>query len=228
MTDSSVRAEFVDAAYRAITAHGSGVSMDDIAREAGSSKPRLYRNFADKDDLYRAVAQRMSDDIYRRVRPDFNFVLSAPRVALREAISCYADVIAANPAVFRFLSLGASQSNGRSAGVPIGIGHDIANRMAAIARDVLGSAVPDLTGVEMTVYAGVGAVLSATDQWLESAPNIDETTIAGFVDDLSPLVWGLLDGFLRHRGIALDPDQPMFVSLAALLAGNPTNESTDL
>ncbi len=227
MTDSNVRAEFVAAAYRAITAHGSGVSMDDIAKEAGSSKPRLYRNFADKDDLYAAIAQQMSDDIYRRIRPDFNFVLSPPRAALNEAITCYAGVIAANPAVFRFLSDTRSQPNGRRAGFSLGIGHDIANRVSTIAEDVLGSAVTDVSGVEMTAHAAVGAVLSATDQWLDSVPAIDESSVARFVAELSPLVWGLLDAFLRHRGIELDPDEPMFVSLAALRAGRAESESTD-
>src|SRR3954452_21557267 len=51
------RAELVAAARAAIDPHGPGASIAEIATSAGVSKPVLYRYFADKDDLYRAVGQ---------------------------------------------------------------------------------------------------------------------------------------------------------------------------
>ncbi|MGH3547151.1 MAG: TetR/AcrR family transcriptional regulator [Pseudonocardiaceae bacterium] len=45
------RAALVQAAMRAIRQHGPDVAMDDIATEAGVSKPILYRHFLDKGGL---------------------------------------------------------------------------------------------------------------------------------------------------------------------------------
>ena len=51
------RAVLVQAAVRAIRRHGPDVAMEDIATEAGGSKPILYRHFHDKGDLYMAVSE---------------------------------------------------------------------------------------------------------------------------------------------------------------------------
>ncbi|MGL5442473.1 MAG: TetR/AcrR family transcriptional regulator, partial [[Mycobacterium] stephanolepidis] len=58
------REELLDAAFRAIDATGSTVSMDDIAREAGVAKPKLYRYFEDKADLHSAVLERVQDMVW--------------------------------------------------------------------------------------------------------------------------------------------------------------------
>lgn len=49
------RRELVEAALRAIRAHGAGVGMDEIAAEAGTSKTVVYRHLGDRVGLYRAV-----------------------------------------------------------------------------------------------------------------------------------------------------------------------------
>src|SRR5947209_14328014 len=51
------RTELVAAAVSAIDEHGPAASIAEMAASAGVSKPVLYRYFADKDDLYRAVGQ---------------------------------------------------------------------------------------------------------------------------------------------------------------------------
>ena len=53
------REELIDAAVVAISRHGAAVGMDQIASVANTSKPVIYRYFADKNDLYRAVSQRV-------------------------------------------------------------------------------------------------------------------------------------------------------------------------
>jgi AcrR family transcriptional regulator len=51
------RTALVQAAMRAIRRYGPDVAMEDIASEAGVSKPILYRYFLDKGDLYMAVSE---------------------------------------------------------------------------------------------------------------------------------------------------------------------------
>src|SRR5947209_3891593 len=63
------RAQLVQAAVRAIRAHGPGVGMGVIAAEAGVTKPVLYRMFTDRADLYLAVGQHMAADFLTRLAP---------------------------------------------------------------------------------------------------------------------------------------------------------------
>src|SRR5581483_431520 len=53
------RVELIDAAIVAVKRHGTDVGMDQIAAIARTSKPVIYRYFTDKNDLYRAVGQRV-------------------------------------------------------------------------------------------------------------------------------------------------------------------------
>ncbi len=209
---SRARDEFVDAAYRVIDSGGPNPSMNDIAREAGATKPRLYRQFADKADLYSAVAQRMADEVYTLAVSDFNFLLDAPVSALRHAITGYADVVGRHPNVFRFLAQSRTTPEDSSAAPPLDIGRDIATRFSTVAETILKSVDADTTGIDYACRAAVGAVLAATDLWLDD----QELEPAEFVDQLSALVWGLLDAFLRRKEIDLDGEEPIFVALARL------------
>ncbi|MCU1657870.1 MAG: regulatory protein TetR, partial [Pseudonocardiales bacterium] len=57
------REELIDAAVLAIGRHGASVGMDQIASVANTSKPVIYRYFADKNDLYRAVSLRAVGEV---------------------------------------------------------------------------------------------------------------------------------------------------------------------
>src|SRR5690606_36511130 len=57
------RQELLDAAVVTIRRDGAGVSMEDIAHEAGITKPILYANFGDKAGLADALAKRFTRDL---------------------------------------------------------------------------------------------------------------------------------------------------------------------
>src|ERR1043165_9191610 len=67
-----VRAEIVDAAFRAIDRLGPDVSLREIAEEAGTAKPKIYRHFTDKSDLFQAIGQRMRDMLWSAIIPSVN------------------------------------------------------------------------------------------------------------------------------------------------------------
>ena len=52
------RGELLDVADEVMQRDGPHVSMDDIASEAGITKPVLYRHFGDKDGLFQALTER--------------------------------------------------------------------------------------------------------------------------------------------------------------------------
>ena len=68
------RQRLVTAAREAFAAHGTDVSLDEIARRAGVGPTTLYRHFADKDDLVVAVL----DDLMASVRDDAAAVADIP------------------------------------------------------------------------------------------------------------------------------------------------------
>lgn len=74
------RAELVEAAVRAIGRKGHDVGMDDIAAEAGISKPVLYRHFSDKSELYLAVGEWGTQLLMQRLKPLFDEGGSPTRV----------------------------------------------------------------------------------------------------------------------------------------------------
>src|ERR687895_267285 len=63
------RDELLDVADRVVQARGTNVSMDELASEAGITKPVLYRHFGDKDGLYEALTRRYIDELASALRP---------------------------------------------------------------------------------------------------------------------------------------------------------------
>src|SRR6266568_4929229 len=56
------REHMLDAALRTFARYGfRRTAMDDVAAEAGVSRPSLYQHFAGKEDVFRALSQRIHD-----------------------------------------------------------------------------------------------------------------------------------------------------------------------
>jgi AcrR family transcriptional regulator len=54
-------AAILDASFKVFTRYGfTRTTMDDIAQEAGISRPALYQHFKNKKDIYRAFADKMT------------------------------------------------------------------------------------------------------------------------------------------------------------------------
>ena len=67
-----VRSEIVDAAFRAIDRLGPDLSLREIAEEAGTAKPKIYRHFTDKSDLFQAIGERLRDMLWAAIFPSIN------------------------------------------------------------------------------------------------------------------------------------------------------------
>ncbi|MGW5107635.1 TetR/AcrR family transcriptional regulator [Nocardia sp. NPDC004123] len=213
-TRSVTREDIVDAAIRVIDRAGPRPSMDDIAREAQITKPRLYRQFADKGDLFTEIAARMSRQAFAAAGADMTLLLQPPRTALRRIFTEYARGILEHPNVFRYLGQAPVVQQSGAGVLQLDLGRDAARRLEKLARSVAEAVPLDAAGLDYLSRALVGAVVSMTDLWLSDSDTPSGEQTAEFVERATELVWGLIDGFLRRQGIEADADTPIFSTLA--------------
>ncbi|MGW4120194.1 TetR/AcrR family transcriptional regulator [Nocardia sp. NPDC004711] len=213
-TRSVTREDIVDAAIRVIDRAGPRPSMDDIAREAQITKPRLYRQFADKGDLFTEIAARMSRQAFAAAGADMTLLLQPPRTALRRIFTEYARGILEHPNVFRYLGQAPVVQQSGAGVLQLDLGRDAARRLEKLARSVAEAVPLDTAGLDYLSRALVGAVVSMTDLWLSDSDTPSGEQTAEFVERATELVWGLIDGFLRRQGIEADADTPIFSTLA--------------
>src|SRR5260370_31423332 len=96
-------AALVEAAVAAIRRHGPGVSMDEIAAEAGVAKPILYRYFGDRGGLVLAIAARFMDELRTHLRAALALPAGDPRAVLVAAIDAHVGLVQRDPDVYRFI-----------------------------------------------------------------------------------------------------------------------------
>src|SRR5436190_20351877 len=95
------RAQLLTVARRAFGRSGfHGVSMDEVAKEAGVTKPILYDHFNSKEELYVALLEADAEALEERVRA----ALAAPtgnRERIRQAFQAYFDFVDEHAAGFK-------------------------------------------------------------------------------------------------------------------------------
>jgi AcrR family transcriptional regulator len=182
------REELLDVADRVIQRRGTGVSMDEIASEAGITKPVLYRHFGDKEGLWEALTQRYVDELTRALQPAAE--VAEPRARLAATIDSYLSYVELEPERYRFL-LGAS---GRSRTSPL-----VAEFRRRQVADCLFTAVDSLRRAgldpgfaEPWAHCVSGMIRSAGISWLETRALPRER----LVEYLTTILW---DGFSSLR-----------------------------
>lgn len=97
------REDLINATIAGIAAHGPTVGMDQIAALANTSKPVVYRYFADKTDLYRAVSTRLVERVLARILAvaERN---PPPRALIHASIDAYLELLEDSPGLYRFVA----------------------------------------------------------------------------------------------------------------------------
>jgi AcrR family transcriptional regulator len=205
-----VRAEIVDAAFRAIDTRGPEVSLREIAEEAGTAKPKIYRHFADKSDLFQAIGQRLRDMLWTAIFPSIDLSVDTGREVIRRSVDQYVRLVDAHPNVIRFLIQGRFAEQSESAMRALNESREITVAMADMFDKELGEIELDAASLELAAYAAFGSIASATDWWLgadEDRPR--RMPSQEFVNHLTTIMIGSINGTCELLGIKMNPDLPL-------------------
>lgn len=193
------RTELVAAAVSAIDAHGPGASISEMAAAAGVSKPVLYRYFADKDDLYRAVGQWGAQEVLAALLP----VLRSDQdihTKIDEGCREYLRIIDAHPQVFFLLV------EHRTADDPLAGGKElIAATFARAMVKAFRRLGIDAAGAEPWAHGVVGLGLSQGEWWLRRRTMTRHDAAAY----LASFIWHAFDGIARDHGVDLSAPRPL-------------------
>jgi AcrR family transcriptional regulator len=186
------RKELLDVADRVIQRRGVGVSMDEIASEAGITKPVLYRHFGDKDGLFEALTERYVDELARALRPAVD--AAEPRSRLAATIDAYLSYVEREPERYRFLLHAGEQP--RTAALVADFRRRHIADCAFTASENLRAAGLDPGFAEPWAQCVIGMVRAAGVSWLETRA----LPRAQLVDYLTTILW---DGFSSLRRSAV-------------------------
>lgn len=186
------RDQLIDAAVRAVRRTGADASMEEIAREAGITKPILYRHFGDREGLRRAVGERFAATLVGRLRRALASS-GSPRRMLSATVDAYLGFVERDPNVYRFVLQRAQ------VGEAAGFVRRIVGDIATVIGEALRAEGRDSAAAEPWAYGLVGMVHLAGDWWIEqrSMPR------ARLVEYLTALVWDGLSAAVPDAGVRL-------------------------
>ena len=210
-----VRREIVDAAFRAIDRLGPEVSVREIAEEAGTAKPKIYRHFTDKSDLFNAVGARLRDDLWAAIFSSVDFAADSLRDIIRRSAEEYVDVVDRHPNVVRFFVQGRAPELAEIR--VMNEGREITLAMAEMFDNELREMDPDQSAMELAAYAAFGSAASATDWWLGPDPDSPRRVPHEvFVTYLSTIMMGVIDSAAELIGVKINPDRPIHEAVPQL------------
>ena len=205
-----VRSEIVEAAFRAIDRLGPDLSVREIAEEAGTAKPKIYRHFTDKSDLFQAIGRRLRDMLWAAVFPSLDFATDSAREIIKRSAEEYVNLVDEHPNVLRFFIQGRFPEQSESTMLTMNEGREITLAMAEMFNNELREMELDPAAIELAAYATFGCAASATDWWLGSTLDSPRRMPREkFVEHLTTIMMGVIEGTAELIGIKLDPDQPI-------------------
>jgi AcrR family transcriptional regulator len=215
------RKEFVEAALRALDKHGPDLGMEDVAAEAGVTKPVLYRHFDDKADLYVALGQRGTEILFERLIPAINAEL-APVPRIRMALDAFFTVIEEHPNLYRLLAHGRPEKP-VSSDVVAEDKELIATALTALLGDYMRMFNMDSGAAEPWAHGIVGMVQNTGEWWL-ARRSMGRDAV---VEYLTQIIWAAIDGLTRQNGVVIDPNLPLEANKVVQLGrANPLEETS--
>jgi AcrR family transcriptional regulator len=181
------RQELLDAATAAIRREGADVSMDDIAAEAGITKPILYSHFGDKAGLADALGDRFAGELVARFAQVWTET-DEPRDRVARSIDAWVGFIESDAHIYAFLSEGSFGAGRRldERRLVAELGKQVARALGEWLR----SQGADSGPAEPWAYGVLGMVHVSTEWWLERRT----LSRKDLVEYLTTMLWSGLEG----------------------------------
>ena len=177
------RRQLLEAAVDAIREIGPGVTMEQLAKAGGVTKPILYRHFGDRDGLIQAIAERFSADLLTTVTAPLSADVDA-KALLRSTVDSYVSFIERETNLYRFMVQHPPERSGTVPGMS-GLVDLIARRVAQVAGERLRAAGRDSGAAVPWAYGIIGLVHQAGDWWVDDRTMSRDTLITYLVN----LLW---------------------------------------
>lgn len=174
--------ELVASTLRAIRKHGAGVGMDDIAAEAGTSKPVIYRHFGDKSGLYQAVVDWVNDFIWERLAIA-DVAEADPHELIQSLADTYLTLVEKDPEIYRFVTTRPSSETPIDDPV-LSITTRIGNRVSDLFRVWLRERGLDEEPANIWGHGVVGFIWAAADRWIITRLRRPRPDVVKYIDTL--------------------------------------------
>src|SRR6476619_5291950 len=138
----ATRAALIAAARELFAARGyAGVGTEEIVQRAGVTRGALYHHFSGKDDLFRAVYERVEQELTERIVTEVPLGSADPVAVLRDGTSVFLDACL-EPEVQRIALLDAPAVLGYEEWRAIGERYGLGLITAAVQAAVDAGAIP--------------------------------------------------------------------------------------
>ncbi|WP_433801416.1 TetR family transcriptional regulator [Actinomycetospora sp. CA-084318] len=211
------RAEFVEAAMRVLAEVGPEFGIEQVAIEAGVTKPVLYRHFSDKADLVEAMGERGTHILLDRLIPALNSE-EAPLPRIRKSIDAVLGTLEDYPNLYWVLA-----RHGHGQEVVQADKEIIATALSALLGDYLRAFGLDSGAAEPWAYGVVGLVQNTAEWWLERR-SMSRDSVTEY---LTMLVWAAIDGFARQRDVVIDPNVPLEINKVIQMSPGGSSGSSE-
>ncbi|MCW2622157.1 MAG: hypothetical protein JWL64_1759 [Frankiales bacterium] len=178
----------VEVAIHVIERDGPAASVDQIAAEIGVGRQVLYRQFDDRADLDKAIADRVVALVLEQVLAH-GATPADPDAETRNGLRAYLGHVEAHPQLYRFIR--AYDTAREGADDPVGPVKDLL--AARIAAD---SGQPSPHPVDRLVAAGIVGLCNAViDDWLNGRVHLPREVV---LQQLARMLKGVGRGGQRH------------------------------
>lgn len=189
--------QILEAARTAVEEHGPDALTAQIAECARLARPNVYRHFASKEDLDRALAR----NVYRELRQAIESRLHLPGTlidVIRALIEAHVSWADSHPNLYQFLVGRGYRRRSELQTVPRS---DLVSEMAATAARYFPRLADDPDAVESTLVGLIGLFDASVLRWLDRPVGTRDELI----ERLTQHAWLILDDHLRKFGIHVDP-----------------------
>lgn len=207
----------LEAALLAIEEAGPGeeVHVQQIAERAGLRRTVLYRHFADRADLDRAIQTEIVDRVWGEIIPVLSLE-GTPVQVIRRIVAAYVGWAATHPALHRFAELDVPGDGPSPLGRMVGQIASQIEVLITLGAELLEVPIDDdlRAALDPLVFGLVGAGMGAVRRWVGRPERVPEADV--FIDLVAQSIWFQLAGMAAARGAVIDPN----VSLQEIFGGD--------